>query len=126
MLQKLNKSSISFKASLLLLSFLILTSSGPFKTQKLFAASINSINIDGTNIIVNTDKLEKLKMDGKGTRKITLEMPDVLLDNMYKYNTTELTNQIKKNIPGIQSIEVVQYSLETCSGPHNYKIFSNP
>jgi tetratricopeptide (TPR) repeat protein len=109
------KSKTSFsgsKAKRTLLYLIIVSITMLFCNTGLFAATLSSIKADANKLILDTNGLEKVRLAGNDTNNVIIILPDTKLQNIYGFQSTELTRTIQKNVPGITSIEVVQYALD--------------
>ena len=102
-----NLKARTIKTSLMILLLIALNSSSPGYT-----ATINSIKVDNGKILLNTYDLQKFNISGNETNTITIILPNTTLKDIYSFNNDSITSQLKTNLPIVNSLEVVQYSLE--------------
>lgn len=102
-----NLKAKTIKSSLIVLLLMTLNSSLP-----LHAATVNAIKIDSGKIILDTYDLKKLNIKGNETNTVTIILPETTLKDMYSFNNESLTDKLKRTIPEIYSVEIVQYSLD--------------
>lgn len=76
------------------------------------AATLDSLEVKGNKLILNSKNLKKFSLKGNNTSKITLILPETVLNDFYKFNDKLLMEKIQSQIPKISGFQVVQYSIE--------------